>query len=281
MGYMGRRVLGPVRGRADHGAAAARRGCCSSGRTCARPPSGSDAPLEHLLAWVDGPRGHARGAVLVDPVAAPAPGDARRRAARERGPGGRRAPSRRARGGPDLADLRELVARARSGGLVTLVAGPGRQAMLDRIQATMALVEGHAEHVMDAAGGPLVPGLAGAARGARAPARRALAACVDPRPRARAGAEAAPVPRRQGVLRRGRRARGARRACGARSPRPSCCPRAPSWPIRSPGSRARACGSCRPRRKPYAAAVAVTSCDAHRCTTEQLFDSCYTDGPYF
>ena len=62
-------------------------------------------------------------------------------------------------GVPDLSDLRALVARARDGGLATLVAGPERRDLLDRIQATMALVEGHAEHVMDAAGGPLVPAL--------------------------------------------------------------------------------------------------------------------------
>ena len=60
---------------------------------------------------------------------------------------------------PDLSDLRALVARAREGGIATLVAGPERRDLLDRIQSTMALVEGHAEHVMDAAGGPLVPDL--------------------------------------------------------------------------------------------------------------------------
>ena len=60
---------------------------------------------------------------------------------------------------PDLSDLRALAARARDGGLVTLVTGAERRDLLDRIQSTMALVEGHAEHVMDAAGGPLVPDL--------------------------------------------------------------------------------------------------------------------------
>jgi putative hydrolase len=62
--------------------------------------------------------------------------------------------------GPDLTDLRGLLERARRGGLVTAVAGPEREALIDRIQAAMALVEGHAEHVMDAAGAPLIPGLA-------------------------------------------------------------------------------------------------------------------------
>ena len=54
--------------------------------------------------------------------------------------------------GLDLGDLRGLVDKLREGGLVTLVAGPERQAIIDRMQATMAVIEGHAEHVMDAVG---------------------------------------------------------------------------------------------------------------------------------
>jgi putative hydrolase len=38
--------------------------------------------------------------------------------------------------------------------------GPERQAVLDRLQATMAVIEGHAEHVMDAVGADVVPSLA-------------------------------------------------------------------------------------------------------------------------
>jgi coenzyme F420 biosynthesis associated uncharacterized protein len=49
-------------------------------------------------------------------------------------------------------DLRSLVDRLRDGGLVTLVAGPERMAIIDELQAVMAVVEGHAEHVMDAVG---------------------------------------------------------------------------------------------------------------------------------
>lgn len=52
----------------------------------------------------------------------------------------------------DVSDLRALVERVRDDGLVTLAAGPERMAIIDRMQATMALVEGHAEHVMDAVG---------------------------------------------------------------------------------------------------------------------------------
>jgi coenzyme F420 biosynthesis associated uncharacterized protein len=60
---------------------------------------------------------------------------------------------------PSLDDLRDLVDRVREGGLLTLVAGRERQAILDQVQATMAVVEGHAEHVMDAVGADVLPHL--------------------------------------------------------------------------------------------------------------------------
>jgi coenzyme F420 biosynthesis associated uncharacterized protein len=53
---------------------------------------------------------------------------------------------------PSTDDLRALVERVREGGLVKLMAGPERMAILDELQAAMAVVEGHAEHVMDAVG---------------------------------------------------------------------------------------------------------------------------------
>ena len=49
-------------------------------------------------------------------------------------------------------DLRSLVDRVRDGGLITLAAGPERMAIIDEMQAVMAVVEGHAEHVMDVVG---------------------------------------------------------------------------------------------------------------------------------
>jgi coenzyme F420 biosynthesis associated uncharacterized protein len=57
---------------------------------------------------------------------------------------------------PSRDDLKALADAVRSGSLVTLVAGEDRMALLDQVQATMALIEGHAEHVMDAAGEQLV-----------------------------------------------------------------------------------------------------------------------------
>jgi coenzyme F420 biosynthesis associated uncharacterized protein len=60
---------------------------------------------------------------------------------------------------PDLSDLRGLVDQLRDGGLVALAISPERRALLDRAQAFMALLEGYAEHVMDAVGKDLLADL--------------------------------------------------------------------------------------------------------------------------
>ncbi|HMJ02554.1 MAG TPA: zinc-dependent metalloprotease [Conexibacter sp.] len=60
---------------------------------------------------------------------------------------------------PGTGDLRRLVDAVRSGDLVSLVASEHERATLDRMQATMAVLEGHAEHVMDEVGAPLLPSL--------------------------------------------------------------------------------------------------------------------------
>ena len=60
---------------------------------------------------------------------------------------------------PSLDDLRSLADGLREGGLVTAVAGPERRAIVERIQSVMALIEGHAEHVMDAVGAAVLPNL--------------------------------------------------------------------------------------------------------------------------
>jgi coenzyme F420 biosynthesis associated uncharacterized protein len=67
--------------------------------------------------------------------------------------------ARRALRLPRTDDVRRLVSAVRTGDVVSLVASPHERATLDRMQATMAVVEGHAEHVMDAVGGPLLPSL--------------------------------------------------------------------------------------------------------------------------
>ena len=60
---------------------------------------------------------------------------------------------------PSASDLRDLLERVNRGGLITLAAGPERMMLLDQIQAAMAVVEGHAEHVMDAVGAEILPSL--------------------------------------------------------------------------------------------------------------------------
>lgn len=57
---------------------------------------------------------------------------------------------------PRPADLASLIAFVRSGDLLSAVAGEEGRKRLDHMQALMGLVEGHAEHVMDAVGGELV-----------------------------------------------------------------------------------------------------------------------------
>jgi coenzyme F420 biosynthesis associated uncharacterized protein len=60
---------------------------------------------------------------------------------------------------PDLSDLRGLVDQVRENGLAGLGVGPERRELLERAQAFMALLEGYAEHVMDAVGVELLPDL--------------------------------------------------------------------------------------------------------------------------
>jgi coenzyme F420 biosynthesis associated uncharacterized protein len=60
---------------------------------------------------------------------------------------------------PKAQDLRALWEAVREGGLVRAVAGGERKALIDRLQAIMALIEGHAEHVMDGAGAAVLPSL--------------------------------------------------------------------------------------------------------------------------
>ena len=62
-------------------------------------------------------------------------------------------------GMPGLDDLRGLVDRVREGGLAAVVLGPERRAQMDGIQAFMAVLEGYAEHVMDAVGAEVIDDL--------------------------------------------------------------------------------------------------------------------------
>jgi coenzyme F420 biosynthesis associated uncharacterized protein len=60
---------------------------------------------------------------------------------------------------PDPAQLRELLERARRGELLRMTLGEDRWQLVERMQAAMSLVEGHAEHTMDAIGAELLPSL--------------------------------------------------------------------------------------------------------------------------
>lgn len=60
---------------------------------------------------------------------------------------------------PSRDDLRALVDRVSQGGLVELVTTPAQRDILNRVQAVMAVLEGHAEHVMDVVGAELLPTL--------------------------------------------------------------------------------------------------------------------------
>ncbi len=60
---------------------------------------------------------------------------------------------------PDAAELREMLERARRGELLRLTIGEDRWKLVERMQAAMSLIEGHAEHTMDAIGAEVLPSL--------------------------------------------------------------------------------------------------------------------------
>jgi coenzyme F420 biosynthesis associated uncharacterized protein len=60
---------------------------------------------------------------------------------------------------PDGAALGDLVERARRGELLRLTLGEDRWQLIERMQAVMSLIEGHAEHTMDVIGAEVLPTL--------------------------------------------------------------------------------------------------------------------------
>ena len=62
---------------------------------------------------------------------------------------------------PDVTDLKKLVDRVREDGLATIMIGDERRGALDQVQAFMAVLEGYAEHVMDAVGADVLDDLPG------------------------------------------------------------------------------------------------------------------------
>ena len=58
-----------------------------------------------------------------------------------------------------MGELRELIERARSGQILRLTLGEDRWQLVERMQAAMSLIEGHAEHTMDVIGAEMLPSL--------------------------------------------------------------------------------------------------------------------------
>ena len=60
---------------------------------------------------------------------------------------------------PTGDEVRHAFSALRRGDLISIVTSPGERETLDRVQAVMAVIEGHAEHVMDAVAPDLLPSL--------------------------------------------------------------------------------------------------------------------------
>ena len=60
---------------------------------------------------------------------------------------------------PGAGELREMIERARAGQLLRLTLGEDRWRLVERMQAAMSLIEGHAEHTMDVIGAEMLPSL--------------------------------------------------------------------------------------------------------------------------
>jgi coenzyme F420 biosynthesis associated uncharacterized protein len=58
---------------------------------------------------------------------------------------------------PSIPDPARLVEAFREGGLAALVQSPEQQALMDRVQAAMSVIEGYSEHVMDVLAAELIP----------------------------------------------------------------------------------------------------------------------------
>ena len=65
--------------------------------------------------------------------------------------------SGRAGGIPSLPDPQRLVEAFREGGLAALVQNPQQRALMEEVQLAMSVVEGYAEHVMDAIAAEFIP----------------------------------------------------------------------------------------------------------------------------
>ena len=201
-------------------------------------------------------RDHARAAVRRRAVAARAHGGDGRRAARRRSsvdPQAAAEPARRRATSAACATPCARAAWPRS------CSAPSSASVFDRMQAFMAVLEGYAEHVMDAVGAEALDGPPDAARRAGPPPRRALGLHARARAPDRDGPQAAPVQAGQGVLRRRRRPRRHRRRSTASGAPPRRCRPSPSSRIRPAGCAApsRPSSTAPPERPRAAPAVGI------------------------
>jgi coenzyme F420 biosynthesis associated uncharacterized protein len=60
---------------------------------------------------------------------------------------------------PSGDEIKRVATALRRGDLISIVASPSERATLESVQAVMAVIEGHAEHVMDAVAPDLLPSL--------------------------------------------------------------------------------------------------------------------------
>jgi coenzyme F420 biosynthesis associated uncharacterized protein len=60
---------------------------------------------------------------------------------------------------PTGEEMRRVIGALREGDLISIVTSKAERETLDRVQAVMAVIEGHAEHVMDAVAPDLLPSL--------------------------------------------------------------------------------------------------------------------------
>jgi coenzyme F420 biosynthesis associated uncharacterized protein len=60
---------------------------------------------------------------------------------------------------PTSVEIRRMGAALRSGDLISIMTSPAERDTLNRVQAVMAVIEGHAEHVMDVVAPDLLPSL--------------------------------------------------------------------------------------------------------------------------
>ena len=200
-GLPGPAGAGPVRARPPR-SRGARRGCSSSRRTSTRPPARLGADRASSCAGSRCTRSRTRSSSRASRGCASTSPSCCASCSR---PSRCRSTPRALLRLPDRSDLDALVAAVREGDLISLAVGPEQRALLDRMQAIMAVIEGHAEHVMDAVGAEVLPSLpqlrAGFERRRASRSAPGAAARAPDRPRA----QAAPVRARQALLRRRRR----------------------------------------------------------------------------